>query len=122
MRTYSFRGRSVPIYLVEMWVPKDGKVRECFEVSRKILEYIRAHRNEFKERRSHRLFRVFVGSRPWFIDVQEYDDLRSMEELDKKVARDKQYLELINEWKKCIDSKETRSLILFDVHRDLWVE
>ena len=96
----------MPVYLVEMWVPKDGNVGKCFEVSRKILEYIRAHRDEFKERRFHRLFHVFVGSRPWFIDVQEYDDLRSMEELDKKIIKNKQYLELINVWRKCVDSRE----------------
>ncbi len=112
----------MPIYLVEIWIPKDGKERECLEASRKILEYIKTHRDEFRERKSHRLFRVFIGDKPWFIDVQEYEDLRSMEELDKKIARDRQYLELIREWKECIDTRETRALILFDVHRDLWIE
>jgi len=96
--------------------------RECLEVSREILEYIKNHRDEFKERKSHRLFRVFVGDKSWFIDVQEYENLRSMEELDKRVVKEKQYIELIKRWKKCIDSKESRSLILFDVHRDLWIE
>ena len=73
----------MPVYLVEVWIPKDGKERECLEVSKKILEYIREHREEFQERRSHRVFSVFIGGKPWFIDVQEYDDLRSMEELDE---------------------------------------
>jgi len=45
-----------------------------------------------------------------------------MEELDKRVVKEKQYIELIKRWKKCIDSKESRSLILFDMHRDLWIE
>jgi len=45
-----------------------------------------------------------------------------MEELDKKIIKNKQYLELINVWRKCVDSRETRSLILLDVHRDLWIE
>lgn len=78
----------MPVYLVEMWIPKDGKERECLEAARKIFEYIKSRRDEFKERRSQRLFRVFVGGKPWFIDVQEYGDLKSMEELDKKIARD----------------------------------
>ena len=112
----------MPIYLVEMWIPKDGKERECLEVSRRVLEYIKTHRDEFRERKSHRLFRVFIGDKPWFIDVQEYEDLRSMEELDRKIARDRQYLELIKEWKECIDARESRALILFDIHRDLWIE
>ena len=112
----------MPVYLVEIWIPKDGKERECLEISRKILEYIKTHRDEFKERKSHRLFRVFIGGRKWFIDIQEYEDLKSMEELDKKIIKDKQYVELIKEWKKCIDSKESRSLLLFDIHRDLWIE
>lgn len=112
----------MPVYLVEIWLPKEGKERECLEASRKVLEYIKNHRDEFKERKSHKLFRVFVGDRPWFIDVQEYEDLKSMEELDKKIAKNKQYIELIMEWKKCIDSRETRALLLFDVHRDLWIE
>ncbi len=112
----------MPMYLVEMWIPKEGREKECLEISRKILEYIRAHRDEFMERKSHRLFRVFVGGKPWFIDVQEYEDLRSMEELDKKIIKDKQYIELIKEWKKCVDSKEIRSLLLLDVHKDLWID
>ena len=112
----------MPVYLVEMWIPKDGKERECLEVSKKILEYIRKHREKFRKRRSHRVFRVFIGDKPWFIDVQEYDDLKSMEELDKRISKDRQYIELIIEWKKCIDSKESRSLLLFDVLRDLWIE
>jgi len=110
------------IYLIEMWIPREGKEKECLEVSKRILMYIKTHRDEFKERKSHRVFRVFIGDKPWFIDVQEYEDLKSMEELDKKIIKDKQYLELIKEWKNCIDSKETRSLILFDVYRDLWIE
>jgi len=105
-----------------MWIPKDGKERECLEVSKKILEYIRKHREEFRERRSHRVFRVFIGGKSWFIDVQEYDDLKSMEELDKRISKDRQYVELIMEWKKCIDSKESQSLLLFDVFRELWIE
>ncbi len=112
----------MPVYLVEMWVPKDGMERECLEVSRRILEYLRSRRDEFRERRSHRLFRVFVGGKPWFIDVQEYEDLKSMEELDKKIIKDKQYIELVKQWKKCVDSRETRTLLLLDVHRDLWIE
>ncbi len=112
----------MPIYLVEMWIPKDGKERECLEIAKKVLEYIKTHRDEFRERKSHRLFRVFIGDKPWYIDVQEYDDLKSMEELDKRIARDKQYLELIMEWKKCIDPRESRSLLLFDLFRDLWIE
>ena len=112
----------MPVYLVEMWIPKDGKERECLDVSKKILRYIKEHREEFRERRSHRVFRVFIGDKPWFIDVQEYDDLKSMEELDKRISKDRQYIELIMEWKKCIDSKESRSLLLFDVFRELWIE
>ena len=56
------------------------------------------------------------------IDVQEYDDLKTMEESDKRIIKDKQYIELIKQWKECVNSKETRSLILIDVHRDLWLE
>ncbi len=112
----------MPVYLVEMWIPKDGKERECLDVSKKILRYIKEHREEFRERRSHRVFRVFIGGKPWCIDVQEYDDLKSMEELDKRISKDRQYIELIMEWKKCIDSKESLSFLLFDVFRDLWIE
>lgn len=57
-----------------------------------------------------------------FIDVQEYEDLRSMKEPDKRISRDRQYIELIMEWKKCVDHRESRSLTLFDVYRDLWIE
>ena len=56
----------MPVYFVEMWIPKDGMERECLEASREILKYIKNHRDEFKERKSHRLFRVFVGDRSWF--------------------------------------------------------
>jgi len=112
----------MPIYLVEMWLPKEGMEKECIEATRRVLEYIRNHRDEFKERRSQRLFRVFIGGRPWFIEVQEYEDLKSMEELDKKIAKNKEYLELVKEWKKCVDHKESRALLLFDVLRDLWIE
>lgn len=112
----------MPVYLVEMWIPKDDKEKECLEISRKILEYIKAHRDKFKERKSHRLFRVFIGGKPWFIDVQEYDNLKSMEELDRKIIKDIQYLELIKKWKECIDHKESRSLLLFDLFRDLWIK
>ena len=45
-----------------------------------------------------------------------------MEESDKRIIKDKQYIELIKQWKECVDSKETRSLILIDVHRDLRLE
>jgi len=68
-------------------LPKDGKEKECFEVSRKIFEYIRSYREKFRERKSHRLFCVLTGDKYWFIDVQEYDDLKSMEELDKRIAK-----------------------------------
>ncbi len=112
----------MPVYFVEMWIPKEGKEKECLEISRRILEYIKAHRNEFKERKSHRLFRVFIGDKPWYIDVQEYDDLKSMEEFDKRIPKNKEYVELIKEWKECIDSRETRALLLLDVHRDVWLE
>jgi len=45
-----------------------------------------------------------------------------MEELDKKIAKNKEYLELIKERKKCVDPRESRALLLFDVLRDLWIE
>jgi len=38
------------ICLAEIWIPKDGIEKECFKVSRKILEYIKSHRDEFKGR------------------------------------------------------------------------
>lgn len=56
----------MPIYLIEMWIPREGMERGCLEVVRKILEYIKTHREEFRERKSHRMFRVFVGDKPWF--------------------------------------------------------
>ncbi len=112
----------MPIYLVEMWIPKDGKESECIENIKRILKYIKEHRNEFKERKSHRIYRVFIGDKPWFIDIQEYEDLKSMEELDKKISKDREYLKLIIEWKKCIDTKESKSLLLFDVFKELWIE
>jgi len=112
----------MPVYLVEMWIPKEGKEKECLEALRKVLEYIKNHREEFKERKSQRVFRVFIGDRLWFIEVQEYEDLKSMEELDKKIVKNKEYIELVMEWKKCIDPKESRALLLFDVLRDLWIE
>ncbi len=110
------------IYLIEMWIPKEGKEKECYEVSREILRYIKERREMFKEGRSHRLFRVLIGGRKWFIDVQEYDDLRSMEELGKRIIGDEEYIKLIKRWKECVNSRKTRSLILYDVHRDLWIE
>ena len=112
----------MPVYFVEMWVPKPGEERKCLETAEKILRYVKEHREEFRERRTHRMFHVFVGGKPWFIDVQEYDDLSSMEKLDKRISRDKKYIELILEWKNCIDPRESRSLFLFDVLRELWVE
>ena len=45
-----------------------------------------------------------------------------MKEPDKRISRDRQYIELIMEWKKCVDHRESRSLTLFDVYRDLWIE
>ncbi|WFO74821.1 hypothetical protein J4526_07030 [Desulfurococcaceae archaeon MEX13E-LK6-19] len=112
----------MPVYLVEMWIPKDGMEKQCLELSRKILEYVRSHRDEFKEMKSLRLFRVFIGGKPYFITVQEYEDLKSMEELDKKIMENQEYVRLIMEWKKCIDETQTQGLLLFDVLRELWLE
>ncbi len=60
--------------------------KKCLEIVKRVLEYIRSHRDEFKERKSLRIFRVFVGDKPWFIELHEYDDLKSMKELDRKLS------------------------------------
>ncbi len=31
-------------------------------------------------------------------------------------------MELIKEWKECIDLREVKTFILFDVFRELWIE
>jgi len=94
------------VYLVEMWPPKEGLEKECLEASRRVLEYIRNHRAEFRERKSERLFRAFIGGRSWFIEIQRYEDSKSMEELDEKIAKNKEYIELVKEWKKCVDPRD----------------
>jgi|GEM_PF-6248242 len=54
----------MPVYFVEMWVPKSGEERKCLEIAEKILRYVKERREEFRERRTHRMFHVFVGGKP----------------------------------------------------------
>ena len=110
------------IYLVELWIPKEGMEGKCLEISSKVLDYVRRNRKEFKELKSLRLLRIFIGSKPWWVTVQEYDDLKPMEELDKRIVNDKEYIGLIMEWKKCIEYKESNALLLMGLLRDKWIE
>lgn len=58
------------IFLVELWMPKQGMERKCIEISSKILDYIKSNRERFRELKSVRLFNVWIGDRHWFITTR----------------------------------------------------
>jgi len=49
------------VFLVESWLVKEGKEKEHEKACERILDYIKENREKFKELKSAKIFRVFIG-------------------------------------------------------------
>jgi predicted aconitase len=110
------------VFLVESWLVKEGKEKEHEEECEKILDYIRKNREKFEELKSVRMFRIFTGRQSNVsIYIQEFGSLAEMEEFDKKIVKDQNYMDRIRRWQSLIQKHSIKAEIWFDELREKWV-
>jgi len=110
------------VFLVESWLVKEGKEKEHEKACERILDYIKENREKFKELKSAKIFRVFTGRQyNTFIYIQEFESLTEMEKFDRKIIRDKIYMDIINRWQSLIEKHSVKAEIWFDKMQEKWI-
>jgi hypothetical protein len=112
------------IFLLDTWVPAKGKEKENEEVAKKILQYGATHADISKNVKSLRYFRHGIGGSPpgRRVLITEFASLSDMDTFFKKLGKETEWREIIQEWRDVTEQTTTETLLWNDQHRKLWTE
>jgi len=92
------------IFLVETYVVKSDKQKEFVSLWKRLITYMRENSEKFKAVKSVKLFaQMFGGTFGGYVEMLEVDSLADFDKWWMRILKDKEYMEIHQEFMLLID-------------------